>query len=313
MYQRDGWVVTVEPAVPGSPNRPDFLVSRGSSAYYVEARCTFEGADRGAAARLNTVYAAVDRIDSGDFHLAVTVIAVGQSSPPTRSLRRSLETWLSDLDADAFDFGLDLSDSSPRFEWTHEDWNLVFQPIPRRASARDSPAERPLGAFLPGAALFVDDVGSLRQALLDKGSKYGRLDHSLVLAINIGSGFHDNADTIQALYGTVGWTIDIANPDSEATPVLTEPGFWGRPGRPVRTHIAGVLLAEGMHYGRVAKYAPAFWPHPSPAEHIEPLPVWRLALTDGDGITLVAPDRAPHDYFELPEGWPLGSPFPRRS
>lgn len=312
MYRRGGWTIEIEPIVPDSANRPDFLVSRDGQSYYVEARCTFEDADRGAAARLQAVYAALDSIDSGAFHLAVTPVQVGASSPSTRTLRRSLEDWLAGLDPDAEGYDLGLSGPMRRFDWTHEDWSLIFRPIPRRASIRDSRAERPLGAFIPDAATFVDDIGSLRDALLDKGSKYGALDHPLVLAINIGSGFHDERDTVQALYGTVGWRFDIDNADAEPIPVITRAGFWGPPGRPMRTHVSGVLLAEGLHYGRVGRYSPAFWPHPQAAERIKPLAVWRTARVGDEDVEYLAAERAPHVHFHLPEGRPLGDAFPRK-
>lgn len=313
MYRRDGWAIKIEPMVPNSPNRPDFLVSKGGRSYYVEARCTFEGGDLGAAARLKAVYAALDSIDSGPFHLAVTVVEVGASSPPTRFLRRSLEGWLAGLDPDAEGHNLGFDDAARRFDWKHEDWNLIFTPIPRRADVRDAPAERPLGAFIPNTAAFIDDIGSLRHALLEKGSRYGALEHPLVLAINVGSGFHDEDDTIQALYGTVGWRFDINSPETEPTPVITEPGFWGPPGRPTRRHIAGLLLAEGMHYGRVARYSPTFWPHPEAAEIVAPLLLWSVARAGEHGIDYQEPQRAAHDHFQLAEGWPLGEPFPRKS
>lgn len=310
MYRCDGWTVLVEPSVPDSDNRPDFLVSKGDHRYYVEARCTFEVADRGAAGRLEAVFAALDSINSGPFHLAVTVIRVGAGSPPTRALRRSLEAWLAELDPDAGNYHLDVGDHAERLDWVHEDWALTFQPIPRRADVRETPTERPLGVFLPGEASFVDDVGSLREALREKGSKYGALDHPLVLAINVGSSFHEDRDTLQALYGTIGWTIDFADPSAEASPVITEAGFWGPPGRPMRTHIAGVLVAEGLHYGRVARYSPAFWAHPAALERIVPVPIWRTPIL-GDEVEYLSPERAPHVHFDLPEGWPLGEPFPR--
>lgn len=313
MYRRDGWTVLIEPSVPDSDNRPDFLVSKDDHRYYVEARCTFEAADRGAVGRLQAVYAALDSINSGAFHLAVTVVHVGANSPPTRALRRSLEAWLAELDPDAESYGLGLDDPARRFDWTHEDWALTFQPIPRRADVRGTPAERPLGAFIPSEASVIDDVGSLREALRDKGSKYGALDYPLVLAINVGSGFHDDRDTLQALYGTIGWTIDFDNPIAEATPVITQAGFWGPPGRPTRTHIAGMLLAEGLHYGRVARYSPAFWAHPAAPEGIVEVPIWRTPILGGDEVDYSRPERAPHVHFGLPEGWPLGEPFPRRT
>lgn len=313
MYRRDGWTIEVEPNLVDVTTRPDFLVSKAREKYYVEARCTFEGADRASTARLEAVYASLDSIDSGAFHLAVTTVRIGDVSPSTKSLRRDLELWLRQLDPDAGDYVLNDDDPTRSLEWVQDDWHLVFHPIPRRVEVRGVRAERPLGVFVPAGAQFIDDIGTLRNALGEKGSKYGNLAHPLVLAINVGSGFHDDLDTEQALYGTVGWRFDLEQPTSEPIPVLTEAGYWGRPGRPAHTHIAGLLLAEGLHYGRVAQYSPTFWPHPKAAQGIDAMPIWMIAEPGAAGTARIGPAVPPHIYFALPSDWPQGERFPRQS
>lgn len=310
-YRSDGWRIEIEPEVAGVSTRPDFLVSKGVVSYYVEARCTFERRDDpGAGARLQTIYDAVNGIDSNGFHVAVTAISLGDAAPSMRRLRRDLEIWLRGFDAD--ELALSLADDDPnRFEWVQDGWRLVFHAMPRSPSARDRPVRRVLGAFLPAEVSWLDDIGSLRAALDDKVSKYGVLPHPLVIAVNIGSGFHDDEDTQQALYGPVGWQLNVADPSAEAVPVLTAEGFWGWPGRPARQHVAGVLLAEGLHYGRVARYAPAYWAHPNAATSVDPLPLWRVPEPGEEGWVYPNPAAAPHEHFMLPEGWPVGERFPR--
>lgn len=311
MYRRDGWTIVIEPPIPGASTRPDFLVSKGESAYYVEARCMFPRGDRGGAARLQSVYDSLNTMDSGAFLLAVTPIQIGSQSPPTGKLRRALESWLASLDPDAGDFSLQDDHPDRRFEWSWQDWQLLFFPIPRALRLRSSPARRPLGAFIPAEAAFIDDITPLKEALSEKGSKYGYLDHPLVIAINTTSGFHDEEDTMQVLYGQIGWRTNVEDPQAEATPVLTDDGYWGRPGRPCHPHVAGLLLAEGMHYGRVGRYAPVFWPHPYTTETIEPLANWGVTQPSVEGLEYRRPWRLPHEYFGLEEGWPIGDPFPR--
>ena len=313
MYRRSGWVIEVEPEIAGVTTRPDFLVSKGGVSYYVEARCTFEGGgDTGAAARLQNVYEAIDSIDSGAFHLSVTVVRTGADAPPTKKLRRELEAWLRGLDPDDRVFALDHERPEYRREWIQDDWHLRFYPIARSPAVRGVRAQRPLGVFAPAEASVIDDITPLREALSEKGAKYGKLKHPLVIAINIGSGFHDDLDTTQALYGTLGWRINMSDPRAEPAAVLTTPGYWGFADRPAHTHIAGVLLAEGFHYGRVAAYAPAFWAHPYAPERVEPLATWRVAQPTMGEATYEGPAVAAHAHFELPEGWPIGEPFPRR-
>lgn len=312
-YRRDGWMIEIEPDVPGVTTHPDFLVSKNDINYYVEARCTFEGGNNlGASARLQTVYDALDDINSGAFHLAVTTAHIGTQAPATTKLRTELEIWLSQLDPDADDYTLRDDRPERRHEWVQDDWHLVFHPIPRAAAIRGDPAQRPLGVFLPAGASFIDDITPLRDALREKGSKYGDLPHPLVIAINIGSGYHDELDTLQALYGTIGWQLDMDDPAAEAELVLKEPGYWGAPGRPRHRHVAGVLLAEGIHYGRVAQYAPTFWAHPNAKQPVDPLPIWRIARVTDEGTQYSEPTSPAHEHFALPAEWPVGEPFPRR-
>ncbi|MGC5225158.1 hypothetical protein ACPW96_21525 [Micromonospora sp. DT81.3] len=313
MYRGAGWTIAIEPSVATRPARPDFLVSKGDVAYYVEARCIVEGgSDGGAAARKQTVFDSLNEIDSGPFHLSVTTVTVGANMPSTKTLRRGLEKWLEGLDPDAVDYGVDGEQPGHQFKWVEDGWHLVFHPMPRDVGVRGTRAKRALGVYQDAEASFIDDITPLRRALSEKGSKYGELTHPLVLAINAGSSFHDEYDTQQALFGTVGWRFDFRDRDAGATPVLTKPGYWGWPGQPAHTHVAGVLLAEGMHYARVAQYAPAFWPHPSAAQGVAPLASWRVAhLVDGQ-TAYSEPSVSAPDLFGLPTGWPLGEPFPRR-
>ena len=93
--------------------------------------------------------------------------------------------------------------------------------------------------------------------------------------------------------------------------MLAERGYWGLPGKPAHTNVSAVLLAEGIHYGRVAQYAPAFWAHPNATQPVEPLPIWRVTHPTAEGTQYVEPSLQTHKYFDLPEGWPVGEPFPR--
>ncbi|MCC6271516.1 MAG: hypothetical protein IT190_09580 [Microbacteriaceae bacterium] len=293
--------------------QPDFLVHKDGMSYYVEARCIFEGGnDRGSARRLKSIYDSLNSIESGGFHLAVTPVRIGKDTPSTKRLRRDLEAWLADLDPEAGVYRLDGETPEHRYKWAQDDWELVFQPLPRSAAVRGIPTRRALGVFLPAEASIVDDITSLRDALSEKGSKYGELGYPLVLAVNIGSGFHDDRDTEQALFGTIGWQLNFDSPESDPLPILTEQGYWGWPGRPSHTHVAGVLIAEGLHYGGVARYSPTFWPHPHATRKVEPLRSWRVARFDAEE-TMIHHDSAvrANEYFELPPGWPIGDRFPR--
>lgn len=67
---RMGYTVTCHPEPEGSERRPDFLAEKNRSRMYVEARsASTSDVSVGAAARLNTVYQSLDRLDSPNFFL----------------------------------------------------------------------------------------------------------------------------------------------------------------------------------------------------------------------------------------------------
>lgn len=303
MYRRDGWQITIEPAVPASDARPDFLVRRGATSYYVEARCIFEsGHNRGASKRLQTVYDSLNKLNAGAFTLSVHVRRIGDTDPSTKELARSLEAWLAAFDPDKVAAALKDYATSEKYEWRHEGWHLVFEPLPLKPEARDRPGRRALGMFSSSGSL-VDDVSPLRRALSDKGRKYGELDLPLVIAVNIISDFHDDDDTRQALFGGAGWDRE---PNARPSP---DTGYWGSSYSPQHTHVAGVLVALSMHLARVAIYAPTYWPHPGAGVEVPRLALWPIESgTDRQEGTNAA--IAANVHFGLPTDWP-GDLFPR--
>lgn len=303
MYRRDGWQITIEPAVPASDARPDFLVQKGATSYYVEARCIFEsGQNRGANKRLQTVYDSLNRLNAGAFSLCVHVRRIGDTAPSVKELARSLEEWLAALDPDRVAAALQGYGTREKREWRYEGWHLVFEPLPLKPGARDRSGRGALGMFGSGGS-FVDDVSPLRRALSDKGSKYGELDHPLVIAVNIISDFHDDDDTRQALFGGGDWERDL-NP--QPSPDI---GYWGSSYSPQHTHVAGVLVALSMHHARVANYAPTYWPHPGAEVNVDRLALWPVEDATGRQESTNAAIEA-NAHFGLPADWP-GDLFPR--
>jgi hypothetical protein len=303
MYRRDGWQITIEPAVPASDARPDFLVQKDAASYYVEARCIFEsGRNRGADKRLQTVYDSLNKLNAGAFSLSVHVRRIGDVAPSTRELARSLEDWLAALDPDQVALALKGYSTREKREWRFEGWHLVFEPLPLKPEARDRPDRRALGMFGSGGS-FVDDVSPLRRALSDKGGKYGELDHPLVIAVNIISDFHDDDDSRQALFGIGDWERDLK---AQRSPNI---GYWGSSQSPQHAHVAGVLLALSMHHARVAKYAPTYWPHPGADVEVDRLALWPIENGTGRQESTSAAIAA-HVHFGLPADWP-GELFPR--
>lgn len=308
---RAGFDVVVHPVVDGSPRPPDFLVTRDGEAFYVEAKSVFEGElELGAEARRDRLYDSLNALRSPNFFLSVECYEIGPQAAPTRGLRRELEAWLDSLDPDdpsLLDFGLEHGE---QYRWEADGWLLTFKPIPVQAKYRGRSDHRAIGMVGPGEARLIDDAGVLRGALRKKGSAYGDLPHPLVLAINIERAFHDDDDSLDALFGTNQVSFPINDP-AAATATRATDGYWFDGSAWRHTNVVGVLIAQAIAPWLVAQVVPTLWLHPA-GKLVNPLNVWRTARVDGDRMTYGQPSRDPSDYFGLDSGWPAGEPFPRR-
>ncbi|KRC59125.1 hypothetical protein ASE14_15200 [Agromyces sp. Root81] len=277
----------------------------------MEATCIF-GSDinAGATARRQQVYDAINRIESPNFFLAIDVKEIGAQALPTTRLRRELEGWLSALDPDAVELALGDNPRGERFDWKERGWKLAFRPIPVRADSRGQANHRVLGVFGPGEAQWLDDVSVLRGTIRSKGSAYGALDLPLVVAVNVATAFHDEEDTLGALFGTWKIQFEVGDPDS-ARSVRARDGYWGSPGEWKHRHLAGLLLAHNVAPWRVTQEIPTLWLHPDPIDPVKALGVWRTSRLDGTHIERLEPYAELGDHFGLPEQWPDGEPFPR--
>lgn len=309
-FVRGGFDVEVHPAVSTGSRVPDFLVSRGEEAFYVEAKCLFEGElDSGAEARRDRLYDSLNDLRSPNFFLSVECHEVGPQEISARQLRRELEEWLGRLDPDkasalAFD-----EDGGERLQWVAEGWLLEFRPIPVQAEYRGRPDHRPIGMVGPGEVRLIDDAGALRKALGKKGSAYGNLAYPLVLAINVERAFHDDEDSLSALFGTSQISFPRGDP-AAARATRGSDGYWLGPNGWRRTNVAGVLVAQAVAPWLVAKVVPTLWLHPG-ASPLKPLLLWRTAWVDGDRVRYIDQPSDPADYFGLADPWPVGESFPK--
>lgn len=309
-FRRCGFEVTIHPSVDGGNRKPDFLVTTPVSAFYVEAKALVGRApEPGAVARKMRLYDALDHLRCPNFFLKIDVNAVGPNDLPARALRKKLAAWLDGLDPDSTPIALDDDDPQANpFRWQHAGWDLAFYPVPKSLDARGEPGLRTLGIFGPIEAVLVSDDVELRNALTDKGSAYGDLEHPLVIAVNVFGFSHDNFDTMNALYGTYQLQVSLVDRDAAAVPTRAPDGYWAA-GSWAHHHVAGVLIARSMAPWRVTEEAPTFWPHPEPGASVTPVPAWRIAEPIVDHIEYLEPESSLAELFGLPDPWP-SSPDP---
>lgn len=309
MFTRADFDVQVHPSVPSGSRVPDFLVNNSEHEFYVEAKSLFDKGLGDTSARLRVVYDAINSIKNPNFFVRVEVECEGSLAPSTRRLKLELESWLNGLDPDKVNPLTRFDKSDEQYVWELNDWKLIFRPLPVKAEARGKAGHLPLGTWGPADAYIVDAVSPLREALKDKGSSYGQLDHPLLLAFNTSTGFDQTYEMMSALYGnTAGFKVSNPNGARESQDVS---GYWGYPSAWRHRHVAGVLLGLNLSPWNLTKTNPTLWLHPSPFASIPVIDAWHQMRLEVDDVNKHFAISGMHELFSVGADWPRGKPFPR--
>ncbi|GAC1614350.1 MAG: hypothetical protein NVS4B3_28700 [Gemmatimonadaceae bacterium] len=308
---RSGWDVACQPEVPLKTGRPDFLARRGSESFYLEARLvTTSGEDVAASNRRNVIYDALDRLDSPHFFLWIDVIAEAKESLATPSLRRELERWLASLDPDsAVMRSAKTKADFPSYAWNQDGWQIEFRALPKSVRARGPESGlRPLGVFGSGRAAVIDEEGSLREALADKGKSHADLGLPYVVAIGTSKLTSDDVDEKNALYGSLPvQAVDRTTGRSARAP----DGYWYGGTEWKHRDVSAVLIVKNLYPAFVGSQQHTLWEHPQPLYATPSLDVWRRVVVHEGQLTHLDAVVGQRELFGLPDPWPRGEPFPR--
>lgn len=306
-----GYDVEYEPDVPGTSKRPDFLVKRERRPYvYLEA--TVAAASKGDQAeqkRAGVVYDTLNEMDSPDFFLSVEVEGVPASPPKGAKLRADLQAWLATLDAAELETVIQEQgfDALPTWEWSHGDWRLVFQAIPKSPEHRGGPGVRPIGATV-GPAQFTDSQSAIRSAMKKKATKYGDLDLPLVVAINALDEYACDDDMMGALFGEECLVAPVYRDgrSGEVRETRKGDGAWRGPTGPRGRNVSAAIIAYRLDPWRVAAESPRLIHHPWArrplAYDLWPFDQW--APDNETGQFETRPGKAATEVLHLPSPWP---------
>jgi hypothetical protein len=188
----------------GSKSRPDFLVEcpDGNSVYLEAVSASArDGRNPGGQARIETALQHLDDAEHPDFFLEISSTGYPMTQPSGRGLTMAVMKWLRTLNADAV-IGLTERndfDLLPSMCWAYEEWELTVTAIPCRPDARGRPLHRLIGVR-NGGANWVDGWTPIRDAVMDKGRRYGDIKIPLIVAVNVNASHLDVIDEVQALF-----------------------------------------------------------------------------------------------------------------
>jgi hypothetical protein len=305
---RLGYTLRPHPELPnGLASRPDFhVVAPGGEDFYLEAVLARANndVDPAAEARIGTTLDALAKASHPNFMVAVEQESVPNTQPSGKRLLVATLSWLDSLDPDRVQAEIDQDNLfyAPTLNWEHEEWQVILRAIPIKPERRGKAST--LIGVLDGGAGFIDHWTPIRDAIKFKGSKYGRLDKPLLVAVNFGSFHLDAIDEMQALYGQEQFVFTVDRPDEEPRFARAPNGAWlGRSG-PQATRVSGAWLFNDLTPYTLASRRHTIYFNPWAAN---PLPDALKSMPNAvanDGKMQWQSGVALGDVLELTKDWP---------
>ncbi len=279
--------VEVHPELPGVSRRPEFSVTASDGRTFIVEAILAGGqsdAERALSRLKETVYDVLNRrIVSANFFVTVTIHGTPKAQPSGRTIAAFVQSKLAAEDPDTVAANYNKLGHASLPRWTFEvddGCSIEFSPISRKQECRGTYAERPIGAICEGAC-FIDDVTPIREAILEKADRYGKMDCPYVVAVNLMSPTIDNDDVVQALTGSDPlWSRERAK------------------------QVSAVLLASWLMPISAAHAPIRLFRNPSAArQYSGALTTLPQGFSEEGGIRMDK-GRSLGDIYGLPPGWP---------
>ncbi|WP_152447739.1 hypothetical protein [Rhodococcus triatomae] len=310
--RRAGFTIIIHPEIPGTSRRPDFYAERDGTSLYLEAIAPGTNSQaKSAAKRRASLFDYVDKLGDPNFILGVVRLREGLTAPPTKRLTGELKTWLASLNPDDY---VDYA-HAPQWTWEHEQWSVTFKAIPKSPEVRGKPSDRAIGVFAASEATFVDDAPAIRAALANKHHAYGDMEAPFIIAVGTYSFDPDRWHSTNALYGREVFELVETEGGETLTPASRQAdGYFGAPPNWLCLNVSGVLLVNQLMPENAHRAEVTLWRHPNP-RHPLPAVVGFPAVTvafSGNSLSESSPPIPANHFFDLPDPWPPGEPWPRK-
>ena len=301
-----GYDVTVHPPIAGTANTPDFGVTCGDRAFYMEATVARDESDEERARRRvkNLIFDKINEIDSPDFFVSLPRFEIAQGRQPSA---RNLKGFIRRLFREA-DYAELLSSLSagglavlPRHQYRENGVLIDVELVPKSAKSRGKPGLRPIGMY-PVVSRYIRVDRTLYTAINAKATRYGELDRPYIIAVNSLSEWDtEDDDILNALFGTevYVWTPGQTGPIPSRKP---DGAFIGPKG-PQNTRISAVLIAS-LYPASIGTGRFSLYHHPWPKRPLDEswLPI-RQALRKASRLQW-SHGQALHRILGLAANWP---------
>lgn len=300
LFDRLGYEIEIHPGLPGSNNKPDFLVTKGSSSMYVEAAVVFNG-DLDADA-WNWVCDCVNDAKNPEFMIDLEIPTQGTQRPRARDIIAPLETWLASLDADRVIAEHKAGHPLPNTQLAAGGWLLNYTAVPVLPDRRGTP-RRLIAIYPTKPAQFSKDVEQIQKTLNKKGGKYNTPDRPLVVAITTWNRL-DEYELKEALFGSIKLAVPRDQLDG-AHFVHTPDGYWRSGVNPGGSRISAVLFGDATRAWSVASKLPELWINPWAVNPMPSLPPFgAVAVSDDGKLARTDASATAASLFGLQPDWP---------
>jgi len=309
LWTRMGFSTSPDPPIADTGRLGDFLVTGRGETFLVEATVSFdEATDSAESRRLGDAYDQLDRTNSPNFFLWITIEQGPGAMPSLAPVRRRLEIWLATLDPDQIAL-LALRDRRdlPSRAFEAGSWRLRFEAIPKSREARGRPGIRPLGVFDTGGVRVLNTIDRLSSALAAKADQSRGAGSPVVIALDALGHFVDEDDIYSSLYGDEPAQFRRRAPaDLDGDTPRERTGFWTERRLGRRGHVSAVLTTENLGPWNVARVNPVIWMNPwATRPLVLDLPIRRVEidLALGERVDHPATMSAPQ-ILNVPNDWP---------
>lgn len=316
VHVRLGFEVEVHPAAaPGT--RPDFFVSRGADAFYLEAVMPSPStADLPAEPKsVRIVLEYVDAAFDPDFFLQVRFVTPGPDTPKKAAVVAATEEWLRHFEWDEWWQGeISVRYRYPEAELRLRGWVLGLRALPKPPGRRDDPTFPTIGSY-PAMGGWPDSVADAMGPKLDqKASKYGDLDAPYVIALWVMSVLASARTAPQALFG-IAMPLEPGRHRTGLPLRIDERDALWTANRQRRGRVSAVLAAPSFdfNYSAVSRVLPRLWLNPWAEREFTaklPFPASHVSRDETMIDTRAATIEA-SSLLDLPPDWP-GKPFSRQ-
>ena len=308
LYRRLGYEVTIHPTLPNTARRPDFLVTRGDVSTYVECIVHLStggrSSGRGNGGEPSWIFEATNRARDPNFMVNIEIIQAGSERPRAADIIGPLEEWLSTLDPDEVSRQVEVGSGPPNLVLAVRGWIIEYDAWPVKPERRGERG-RLIGAYPAVSASISNETLRLRDLLKFKGGRYGTPDRPLVIAFLNTSGFTEEPEMTEALFGTEAFEYTPGQTDSGRM-VRQRDGYW-RQGPPKRgSRVSAVLFGQNIYPWRIIGEMPSLWLNPWADKPLnDSLPLRTLTAYDTGHVHQVQDGTmSPEELFELPTDWP---------